>query len=239
MNRRIFLRDVALGAAGVFLSDILFAQNLFARAGLKNQAVAEHLIWINLHGAASQIDMFDVKPNHKNGGAFKPIRTSIPNAQFSEYLPKLAEYANRFALIRSMTSKEGNHDRAQYLLHTGYAPQGTVQHASLGSLIWKEKGDLEFDLPHYIAVNRPGAKAGLLGAEYEPFFVQNPMKPIENLGDSRLAQTEIQSRLNLLSQLDADFEKRYSSKEARQHQDIYAKANRMAHSPLSKAFDVS
>lgn len=239
MNRRVFLHQASLGVAGFLLSGLIFRKNLFARERLKKQTFAEHLIWINLQGAASQIDTFDAKPNHKNGGSFKAIPAALPNVQFSEHLPKLAEYANRFSLIRSMTSKEGNHDRARHLIHTGYAPQGAVQQAALGSILWKEKGKSDFDLPHFVAINRPGAKAGLLGVQYEPFFVQNPLKPIENLGDSRLSAKEVQSRLKLLAQLDLDFEKRYASQEARQHQDIYAKANRMVNSPLAKAFDVS
>ena len=40
-------------------------------------------------------------------------------------------------MIRSMTSKEGNHDRARYYVHTGYSTAGVTQHPSLDPLLQK------------------------------------------------------------------------------------------------------
>ena len=59
-------------------------------------------------------------------GKFKAIPTRVDGLQLSEHLPHVADVAQHLAVLRGMTSKEGNHDRAQHLVHTGYAPNPTV-----------------------------------------------------------------------------------------------------------------
>ena len=83
---------------------------------------------------ASQLDTFDPKPDTLNAGPFAAIPTNVEGIQFSEHLPLLAEQAHHLSIIRSMVSREGNHERARYLLHTGYAPTGSVKHPTLGSI---------------------------------------------------------------------------------------------------------
>ena len=55
------------------------------------------------------------------------------------------------------------HDRAQHLLHTGYAPNPTVAYPSLGSWVGHELGDANADLPHFVSIHGPSANAGFLG----------------------------------------------------------------------------
>src|ERR1700675_5075839 len=73
------------------------------------------LLWMN--GGPSQIDTFDLKPGHANGGEYKEIETAVPGIKISEHLPKIAKFMDRMAIIRSMTSKEGDHGQATYLMH--------------------------------------------------------------------------------------------------------------------------
>src|SRR5213076_1665270 len=65
------------------------------------------LLWMN--GGPSQMDTFDLKPGHDNGGSFKEIATSVPGIKVSEHLPKIARFADRMAVIRSMSTKEADH----------------------------------------------------------------------------------------------------------------------------------
>src|SRR4051812_25239657 len=85
-------------------------------AGKKGKGKSCILLWMN--GGPSHIDTFDPKPGTKTGGEFKAIGTRIKGVQFSQHLPRVAEQADKLAVIRSMTAKEGNHDRAVYLMHT-------------------------------------------------------------------------------------------------------------------------
>src|SRR6476646_8255085 len=110
-----------------------------AVTGKKSTGKACILLWMN--GGPSHIDTFDPKPGTKTGGEFKAIDTRIKGDRCSEHLPLIAEQADKLAVIRSMMTKEGNHDRAAYLMHTGYAPSTTLQHPSLGAWVSHELGD--------------------------------------------------------------------------------------------------
>ncbi len=94
------------------------------------------LLWMN--GGPSQMDTFDLKPGHANGGPFKEIKTAAPGLRISEHLPKIARFGDRMAVIRSMSTKEGDHGRASFLMRTGYQPTGPIQYPTLGSLVAKE-----------------------------------------------------------------------------------------------------
>ena len=78
------------------------------------------------------------------------------------------------ALVRSMTNKEGNHQRATYQLHTGYVPSATIKHPHIGCSIVSELGESKFDLPHIVSIGGPTIGAGFLAPRLEPFVVQNP-----------------------------------------------------------------
>src|SRR5438876_9571308 len=104
------------------------------------------LLWMN--GGPSQMDTFDLKPGHANGGPFKEIQTSIPGIHISEHLPGLAKNMEQVALIRSMSTKEADHGRASYLLRTVRVPGGPVQYPTLGSVLSKELGHPDAELPN-------------------------------------------------------------------------------------------
>src|SRR5271170_3822574 len=116
-TRRTMLR---LGTSAVFGSLVarwLSPEVAFAAEAPKPKAQACTLLWLN--GGPSHIDTFDPKPGRATGGPFKAIRTRAPGMMLSEHLPLLADRGDRIAVVRGMTSKEGNHARAQYYVHTG------------------------------------------------------------------------------------------------------------------------
>ncbi len=133
------------------------------------------LLWMN--GGPSQMDTFDLKPGHENGGSFKEIATSVPGIKISEHLPKIAGMAEHMAIIRSMSTKEGDHSRATYLLRIGYLPQPPLRYPTLGSLVAKELGDPMAELPNFVSVapyralNPAAFGPGFLGSQYAPLFV--------------------------------------------------------------------
>ena len=93
-------------------------------------------------GGPSHLDIWDLKPDsEKNGGPFRPIDTSAPGVKISEHLPKVAKQMHHLSILRSLDSKEGNHDRGTYLMHTGYAPNPTVVHPGWGSVCAMELGE--------------------------------------------------------------------------------------------------
>src|SRR5262249_44664584 len=138
LSRRDWLRLSTAGVLGAGTSGWL---EVLADAVAKSPQRKRSCILLWMSGGPSQLDTFDLKPGHPNGGPFKPIATSVPGIQISEHLPRLAKLMDHLAIVRSMTSKEGDHGRATYLLHTGYAPQGPVEYPALGALVSRELGD--------------------------------------------------------------------------------------------------
>ncbi len=130
------------------------------------------LLWMN--GGPSQMDTFDLKPGHANGGPFREIATAVPGIKISEHLPRLARHVDRLALVRSMTSKEADHDLANYYVHAGYLQRGPIQYPTLGALVAKETGAEDTDIPAFVSIapdrflNSAGHGSGFLGPRYAP-----------------------------------------------------------------------
>src|SRR4051794_36668199 len=133
------------------------------------------LLWMS--GGPSQIDTFDPKPGHENGGPFKPIATAVPGLLVGEHLPRIAKEAKDLAIIRGMSTKEGDHGRATYNLRTGYLPQGPVRYPTLGSVVAKELEDESAELPGFVsiaparAISPTAFGPGFLGPRYAPLVV--------------------------------------------------------------------
>ena len=121
LNRRQVLRLAALGALGASTSGWIetLAADVANHPSRRKSCI---LLWMT--GGPSQIDTFDPKPGHANSGPFKPIDSAVPGLKLGPHLPKLAKQAKDIAVIRSMSTKEGDHSRATYYLRTGYLPRG-------------------------------------------------------------------------------------------------------------------
>src|SRR5579859_2900132 len=104
-----------------------------AAAAEKKPTKACIVLWMS--GGPSQTDTWDLKPGHKNGGPSKEIATAVSGVRISEHLPKLAAAAKDLGIIRSMSTKEGEHGRATQLLHTGQLPSEAVAYPAIGSLL--------------------------------------------------------------------------------------------------------
>lgn len=235
-NRRQFLRTAAglTGAAGIFGWR---QQMRLAAAELGQQG--KHCILLWMQGGPSQFETFDPKPGHANGGETKAIATSVPGIEISENLPRTAQAMNDICLVRSMTSKEGSHPRASFLLHTGYLPAPTVKYPTWGSVVAKELGEPGFELPQFVRIgrNRGGDGAGLLGVSYDPFQLGDASRPPENTSLTTPVP-RYERRLQLLGQLEAGFESTGGQKEVADHRQLYAKASKLVLSPKMTAFDL-
>ncbi len=255
LSRRDWLRLSAAGALGASVSGWLEA---LARAAAPPAPRKGACIVLWMSGGPSQTDTFDLKPGHANGGPFKPIATSAPGIQISEHLPKIAKYAHRMAIIRSLTTKEGDHGRATHLMHTGYLPQGPVAHPTLGSLVSKEVGRDDAPLPNFVSIapNRffsPTAHAsGFLGPAYAPLIIADnagtgPAPPggyeetlkVQDLAPlNKVPESHVTSRIDLLRDLGRDFTTTRPDTPGKSHQTAVERAVRLMRTSAGKAFNL-
>lgn len=207
---------------------------------LAGHGKAKRAIFVYLAGGPSHLDLFDPKPGRATGGPLTPVATAIPGVHLGQHLPKLAAQMRRFALIRSMASKEGNHSRARTLVHTAYPPEATVKHPTWGSAISSERGPRTFDLPNFVSVGPQQDGPAFLGPQHTPFNVQNPNQPVEDLAyHDSVGRERTERRLKLLDAMQDDFAATHGKDVTAPRDDMFEKAKKMMDSPLSAAFDLS
>ncbi len=257
LTRREWLKLLSAGVVGYSMSGWLervAAQN----AGNPARKRSCILLWMN--GGPSQMDTFDLKPGHANGGEFQEIQTSAPGLKISEHLPKIAKFGDRMAIIRSMSTKEADHGRASFYMRTGYMPTGPIQYPSLGAIVSKELGQSDAPLPNFVSIAPyrlffPGAWGpGFLGPQYAPLIVAdgnifqqqrgNPNDyssalKVENIAvaadvDPRHAD----ARLDLLRQMQTDFADQHPGLSPVSHQTAYDRAVRLMKTAASRAFNL-
>ena len=247
LSRRDWLRLSASGIAAYSMSGWLGALSADAATDPKRRRSCI-LLWMN--GGPSQMDTFDLKPGHANGGPFREIATAVPGIKISEHLPQLARQMDRLALVRSMTSKEGDHDLASYYLHAGYLKQGPIQYPTIGALVAKEAGAEDANLPAFVSIAPPrfretAAQApGFLGARYAPLIVGDGDTREKSLGVPNLTphtgigREHFEARLRLVQQMQQEFVADHPSAAATSHQTAYQRAARLMRTSAGKAFDL-
>jgi hypothetical protein len=240
LDRRTFLRT-GLGASLMTLLAGAGSLSRRARAGtdpLAQVRAAKHCIVLFMHGGASQIDTFDPKPGRSTGGEFEAIESSVSGLRVSEHLPMLAARMHHLALIRSLTAKEGNHERARYLMQTGFVPQGGVSHPSLGSHAARSAKHAG-DLPGFVTLNLPGTGPGYLGAEWAPFTVPDASKPVRNLAPPNdVDPARVDRRVELWRGLEDNFAREHGSARVSAARAVGEQAVAMSRAPQLEAFDL-
>lgn len=188
VSRRELLRAGALTIGGLTLSRFLELRALAAAA-----PTAQHCIFVFLNGGQAQLDTFDMKPEAPIGirGPYRPIPTSVPGIHVSEKLPRLAQLAHRYAIVRSAHHHLLAHNSGAAYALSGHSP-GTDQdiapkptdHPAMGAVVSKVLPPLN-GLPGFVLTPTllfdmgfptPSAGGGWLGNRYDAFpVVRNRM----------------------------------------------------------------
>jgi hypothetical protein len=257
-NRRHFLRAAGLSLAGVSASGWL---PRLAHAAAADPARRRKCILLWMPGGPSQTDTFDMKPGHKNGGEFKEIATSVPGLRISEHLPKLAALADQLAIVRSLSTAEGDHSRGTYLMHTGHRPGGPISFPTLGSLVSKSLGTEDAELPNFVSIapftafNNAAFGPGFLGPRHAPLTVgstniyqQAQPQPgadgyanlgVDDLANPGISRAQEDARLELWNTLQIGFLGTHAGASPKAHNTVYERAVRMMRSSAARAFDLS
>lgn len=235
--RRDFIKGVsagALAAGGLAWGDWMSLQ----AAELRKRGMACIVLW--MAGGPSQFETFSPLSGHENAGETKAIDTAVPGIRIAEGFPQVAKIAGEIAIIRSMTSKEGNHARAAQLLHTGYLPTPTVKYPSLGSIAAHEIADKACELPSYVRIGRGGFNAGggFLGVEFDPFVLARGDRPPENAAPTTDVE-RFRRRQQLLERMEAGYAQSGGGAQVADHKKLYESATRMILSSQMAAFDLA
>ena len=233
LNRRHFLSHAAGGAAATMCASSFLTHLKAHAAEVRSNQKACILVW--LPGGAPTIDMWDLKPNSKNGGEFKPISTA-GDMQISEHLPNTAKVMDSLSIVRSMGTREADHDRGSYYMHTGYVPNPTVTHPSFGSVVSYELGRQrrELEIPSFISIGGGGMSPGFLGMAHAPFVVDRRGQ-IAN-ANGRMDEDRLKTRLRMLEAIEDGFIKTDRGELPKAHKDVYQQAVNLMTSEQMKAF---
>lgn len=192
---------------------------------------AKNVIFLWLQGGPPQHETFDPKPDApaEIRGPFKPIATNVPGIQFCELLPRTARYADKLAVVRSLSTRDDNHDVSGYWLLTGYSyGPGSARQIKpsdwpyFGSIVKMLKPSEKLPaltsvwIPDMMRLNDnvtpAGQTAGFLGKLWEPErFVGDPALPDYQIEGLRLApdmtELRVDRRRDLLRQMKSHFER--------------------------------
>ncbi|MFO1094198.1 MAG: DUF1501 domain-containing protein [Planctomycetaceae bacterium] len=237
MSRRHFLSHLATGSATA-LGASHFLEHLQAHAAdVQKNRKACILVWLG--GGAPTIDMWDLKPESKNGGEFKPISTA-GDLQISEHLPKIAQQMGSLSVVRSMSTREADHERGTYYLHTAYVPNPTVVHPTFGSVVSYElaKTRPELEIPAFISIGGGSMSPGFLGMTHAPFVVDAQGR-IQNAEMAGMDQQRLGQRLEILGTIEESFIQSKRGDVGQAHRDVYKKAVNLMTSKQMEAFQVN
>ena len=260
-RRRLFKAAAGMGVFGATASH--WFPTLANRAAAESTTESakprkRHCILLWMPGGPTQTDTFDMKPDHENGGEFKEIATSVPGLRFSEHLPKLAKHAEHLAIVRSLSTKEGDHGRGTYLMRTGETPMGPVNYPPIGAALGKTMPSDQSELPNYISIgpfrafNRDAFGSGFLGAKYAPLVVGATDSGNAQLGEDGYARLQVDSlkapvskermktRLEMWERLQAAYLADHpDSPAALAHHQTYQRTVNMMSREAGEAFDLS
>ena len=209
VTRRDFLRVGALTGIGLSLSDWLALKSV----GEVSETKARSAIFVRLGGGPSHMDTFDLKPEapDTHRGEFKEIETNVSGIRICEHLPKLAQCADKYAILRGVSHTLAAHELGTLYMNTGNRPIASLQFPCYGSVVAKEFGG-EPDLPPFVAIpNQGNSPNGYLGVEYGPFDLSTAPqfgRPMEIRGltlRNGVTLADVDRRENLVKRYDNAF----------------------------------
>ncbi|MFO1063500.1 MAG: DUF1501 domain-containing protein [Pirellulales bacterium] len=241
LTRRQSMRLVGAGL-GTGMLTMLAEQLAVADDKARGRSRPKSLLVLWLQGGPSQLETFDPHSGTDIGGEVKSIATTIPNISIADTMPRTAEQLHLATLVRTVISKEGDHERATYNVKNGWRPDPTLVHPSIGAVLCHQQPS-NLEIPRHISIqpSQWPARGGYFGPEFDAFQVNDPAQPIPNL-TARVDKDRMDTRLNqLLGSLESEFRRGRLADMDRvrtQHQTATTRAVAMMSSEQLDAFDL-
>lgn len=235
MNRRHFMQHLA-GASAMTGAALALGHSLKAHAR-QLQAGRKRCILLWMGGGPSTIDLWDLKPGAATGGPFRPISTSA-DMQICEHLPMMAQRMHQVSVVRSMSTREADHDRGRYYMQTGFVPNPSVEHPGYGSVVARELSvdRPELQLPPFVAVGGASQGPGFLGMAWAPLNVSSN-GTIRDL-ESRIELPRLANRMAMLDLIESNFVSQRRGEAAEDHRKVTRQTLEVMTSQQLAAFEV-
>jgi uncharacterized protein (DUF1501 family) len=226
------------GAAALAAPATAFTNSILANAtDLRKRHKAAILLWMG--GGPSSMDIWDLKPGAPTGGPFKPIATTADGVQICEHMPQMAKQMHHMAIVRSMSTREADHMRGRYYMHTGYVPSPNVEHPSYGAVIAHELADQvpHLEIPPFVSVGGGSVGPGFLGMTWSPFVVDSNGN-VRNL-DMGIDRARLEQRLAMLDTIESRFIGERRGPSADDHAKVLDKTVKLMTSKQMEAFKIA
>ncbi len=235
MSRRHFMNHLAGSAAAASASLTLGGSIYTHAAEMKKNRKSAILLWMG--GGPATIDIWDLKPGAPTGGPFQPISTT-GDMQICEHMPLMAQQMKHMSIVRSMSTREADHNRGRYYMHTGFVPNANIEHPSYGSVIAHEVINQrpQLEIPPFVSVGGASSGPGFLGMTWAPFSVTSNGR-IRNL-DMQLDDSRLLQRMAALDMIETGFAKRTRDLPASEHAKVLKKTFDLMTSSQMDAFRV-
>lgn len=225
--RRNFLLQSFAGMGAFAFSRAAFPLFTVKPTGRAKRCI---LLWMN--GGPSQLDTFDPKPGTATGGPTKAVQSSVAGISMADHLPQLAQRMEHLALLRNVTSEEGEHERAQYYLHTGFRMVPAFPRPALGSVISHEFP--ESDFPKYVLLGGDSYGPAYCGPDHASFAIQNAAAARQLLGQIQKRRSDLEfARL-----LNADFDSSNRFSAIKRRTSMLQRIEHLVATPFRKALDL-
>jgi uncharacterized protein (DUF1501 family) len=225
------------GASALAMPAFALTRTLRANAeSLSRNHKSAILLWLG--GGPPSIDMWDMKPGAPTAGEFKPINTT-GDYQICELLPLVAQQAKHLSIVRSMSTREADHERGRYYMHTGFVPNPSVEHPGYGSVVAREMEEKvpELEIPPFVSIGGPSEGPGFLGMAYAPFQV-DANGQIRDAEMRQVSWDRLQDRMKLLDMLEKRFIAERRGSAAEEHAKVLGKTHDLLTSEQMDAFKV-
>ena len=204
LDRRVFFRHLGSAVAGSFFLPGRSLETV-ARANADVKGTARWVIFVNMAGAPSHVDTFDLKEGPWTLPEMEP--TSYNGIRWPRgLLPKLAEHMDSIALLRSVRTHAVVHGLMQTWIQIGRNPLSGLSKIAphIGSVVARELGNPKAVLPPFISLNSGGGpNRGYLEPWTEPFYITPGGRGLPN-STSPLGAAAFDRRYGLLLELDAE-----------------------------------
>ena len=239
LDRRNLLKLGGLGLAG--LGWLTPVGQLLADQAERQPGRARSIILLWMAGGPSQLETFDPHPESPIAGGSKAIATAAKGIKLAEKFGHLAGSMDKVALVRSLVSKEGDHERGTYLMKTGYRLDPTVEHPSIGAICCHQLPIAGAEIPRHVSIlpNQWPSRGGFLGGEFDAFQMGDPSHPLPDV-TTPVPSARDKRRVQDLSIVEGAFAQgRRDRVAATLHRETLDRARVLMTSEQLQAFDLS